>query len=73
MKTRSRIERLEKALPPLPTGHDSRYQRYEEIVARWDQLFDAAEPLMTDDDVDPVLVARFQLLAERAAPFATWL
>jgi len=65
---RRRLDRLEVKVPPPLV--DLGRQRYEDIVARWDGLFTAAEPLLTDDEQDRVLIALIESLTQHTGPFA---
>jgi hypothetical protein len=73
MKTLARrLARLQARLPPPDPELDQRLQRCEPIFQRWDQLLDAAWPLLSDEGRGRVHAVVEQLHERLSGPYSGW-
>lgn len=74
MSLKRRVIRLEQRLPPLPPKEDhQRQQQWHEVLRRWEALYEAALPLLADDDRERVHQVVAQLAEEFTGSYAEWL
>jgi hypothetical protein len=75
MSLKRRVARLEQQLPATPPAKENhqRQQQWHAVLRRWETLYEAAVPVVADDERERVHQAVEQLAEAFAGPYATWL